>query len=634
MPLTKFSNLDFDQIKVQIKDYLRSNSNFTDFDFEGSNFSVLIDTLAFNTYISSYNANMVSNEVFIDSATLRENVTSLARNIGYVPSSKKASVATVSFFVDTSALSTKPKTLTLRAGLVAVSDQFGGSNYTFCVPEDITVNVVENTAFFSDISIYEGTFLSKEFTVNVSDIDQRFIIPNANVDTSTLVVKVKDFDFALTSVKYSLVDTIIDITSSSTIYLLQEVADEKYELLFGDGMFGKRLDNNNVVTATYVITNGTDANGVDSFTFSGRLVDNEDRVVTTGVSPISVTNPSTGGGAIESVDSVRNYAPKNYAAQNRAVTPTDYETIVKKVFPETESSVVYGGEELTPPQYGRVFIGVKPKNGNYLSNFIKSDIEGKLKNYSVAGIVPKIVDLKYLFVEISSHVYYNANKIDGSEAVKSTVTETLETYANSVQLNKFGSRLKYSKLLKQIDDTNSAITSNITTVVMRRDLRPALNQFADYELCYGNEFHVKSQGFNIKSSGFFIDGYSGEVFLTDVPNTDLTTGVLQLITKKSPTQVGRVVRPNIGIVDYQKGEVIIDAIRIVNTALLDVTTPIIEVEVIPESNDVIGKQDLYLQLDISKSTIKAVPDTIASGSDLAGSDYSVSSSFSNGSITR
>ena len=242
--------------------------------------------------------------------------------------------------------------------------------------------------------------------------------------------------------------------------------------------------------------------------------------------------------------------------------------------------------------------------------------------------------MKYLFVEISSHVYYNANKIDGSEAVKSTVIETLETYADSVQLNKFGSRLKYSKLLKQIDDTNSAITSNITNVVMRRDLRPALNQFADYELCYGNEFHVKSKGFNIKSSGFFIDGYSGQVFLTDVPNADLTTGVLQLITVKSPTQVGRVVRPNIGIIDYKKGEIIIDAIRIVNTSLLDATTPIIEIEVIPESNDVIGKQDLYLQLDISKSTVKAVPDTIASGSDLAGSDYSVSSSFSNGSITR
>ena len=448
------------------------------------------------------------------------------------------------------------------------------------------------------------------------------------------MVKVKDFDFALTSVTYSQVDTIIDITSSSTIYLLQEVADEKYELLFGDGVFGKRLENNNVVTATYVITNGADANGVDSFTFSGRLVDNESRVVTTGVSPISVTNASTGGGAIESVDSVRNYAPKNYAAQNRAVTPTDYETIIKKVFPETESSVVYGGEEVDPPQYGRVFLGIKPKNGNYLSNFIKSDIELKLKKYSVAGIVPKVVDLKYIYVEINSYVYFNANKIDGANSVKSTVTETLETYAKSIELNKFGARLKYSKLLKQIDDTNSAITSNITTVVMRRDLRPALNQFADYELCYGNEFHVRSQGSNIKSTGFFIDGYSGEVFLTDVPNADLKTGVLQLITKKSPTQVGRVVRPNMGTVDYVKGEIIMDAIRIINTSVESADTPIIEIQAVPESNDVIGKQDLYLQLDISKSIITAVPDTIASGSDQAGSEYSVSSSFSNGSITR
>ena len=633
MPLTKFSNLDFDQIKAQIKDYLRSNSNFTDFDFEGSNFSVLIDTLAFNTYISSYNANMVSNEVFIDSATLRENIVSLARNIGYVPSSKKAAKATVSFFVDTSALTTKPKTLTLRAGLVAVSDQFGGSNYTFCVPEDITVNVVEDTAFFTDIEIYEGTFLSKEFTVNDSDIDQRFIVPNANVDTSTLVVKVKDFDFSLTSVKYSLVDSIIDITSSSTIYLLQEVADEKYEILFGDGVFGKKLDNNNVVTATYVITNGGDANGVDSFTFSGRLVDNESRVVTTGVSPVSVTNASTGGGAIESVDSVRNYAPKNYAAQNRAVTGNDYEVIVKKVFPETDSSVVYGGEELSPPQYGRVFIGVKPKNGNYLSNFIKSDIESKLKVYSVAGIVPKIVDLKYLFVEINSNVYYNPNKVDGAQTIKTTVTDTLETYANSVELNKFGSRLKYSKLLKQIDDTNTAITSNITSVVMRRDLRPVLNAFADYELCYGNEFHVNPEGLNIKTTGFYVDGYAGEVFLTDVPYSDLRTGTLDLIRKISPTE-GTVIRSNVGTIDYVKGEILLSAIRITNTSFVDVTTPIIEIQAIPESNDVLGKQDLYLQLDISKSLIAAVPDTISSGSDQAGSEYSVSSSFSNVSITR
>ncbi len=633
MPLTKFSDLDFDQIKTQIKDYLRSNSNFTGFDFEGSNFSVLIDTLAYNTYISSYNANMVANETFIDSATLRANIVSLARNIGYVPSSKKSAVATVSFFVDTSALSTTPTTLTLRAGLVAVSEQFGGSNYTFCIPEDVTANVVDDVAYFNDISIYEGTFLTQNFTVNTSNLDQRFIVPNANVDTSTLVVKVKEFSYALTPVKYNLVDSIIDINKDSKIYLIQETDDEKYELLFGDGNFGKRLDNNNYITATYVVTAGSDANGIENFKFSGRLVDNADRVVTTGVSVISTTNPSTGGGEIESVDSVRNYAPKNYAAQNRAVTATDYEIMTKKVFPETESAMVFGGEELSPPEYGKVFIGIKPKNGNYLSNFMKNNIESKLKVYSVAGIVPKVIDLKYLFVEIDTNAYYNPDKVADTNGLKTSIIQTLETYADSIELNKFGARLKYSKLLKTIDDTNNAITSNITNVVMRRDLRPVLNAFADYEICYGNQFHVNPDGNNIKTTGFRINGYQGEVFLTDSPYDDLRSGTINLVRKISPTE-GGIIRRDIGTVDYIKGEIMLDPIAIINTSALSVNTPIIEIQANPESNDVIGKQDLFLQLDISKSSINVVPDTISSGNDVSGSQYSVSSSFSNGSITR
>ena len=633
MPLTKFSDLDFDQIKTQIKDYLRSNSNFTGFDFEGSNFSVLIDTLAYNTYISSYNANMVANETFIDSATLRANIVSLARNIGYVPSSKKSAVATVSFFVDTSALSTTPTTLTLRAGLVAVSEQFGGSNYTFCIPEDVTANVVDDVAYFNDISIYEGTFLTQNFTVNTSNLDQRFIVPNANVDTSTLVVKVKEFSYALTPVKYNLVDSIIDINKDSKIYLIQETDDEKYELLFGDGNFGKRLDNNNYITATYVVTAGSDANGIENFKFSGRLVDNADRVVSTGVSVISTTNPSTGGGEIESVDSVRNYAPKNYAAQNRAVTATDYEIMTKKVFPETESAMVFGGEELSPPEYGKVFIGIKPKNGNYLSNFMKNNIESKLKVYSVAGIVPKVIDLKYLFVEIDTNAYYNPDKVADTNGLKTSIIQTLETYADSIELNKFGARLKYSKLLKTIDDTNNAITSNITNVVMRRDLRPVLNAFADYEICYGNQFHVNPDGNNIKTTGFRINGYQGEVFLTDSPYDDLRSGTINLVRKISPTE-GGIIRRDIGTVDYIKGEIMLDPIAIINTSALSVNTPIIEIQANPESNDVIGKQDLFLQLDISKSSINVVPDTISSGNDVSGSQYSVSSSFSNGSITR
>lgn len=633
MPLTKFSDLDFDQIKTQLKDHLRSNSNFTDFDFEGSNFSVLIDVLAYNTYISSYNANMVTNEVFIDSATLRENVVSLARNIGYLPSSKTASRATVSFFVDTTTLTINLKTLTLRAGLMAVSDSFGGSNYTFCIPEDITVNVINGLAFFTDIEIYEGTFLETSFVVNTSQLNQQFIIPNSNIDTSTLVVKVKDFDYALTSVKYNFIDSIIDINSTSKTYLLQEVADERYEILFGDGIFGKRLENNNYITATYIITNGLDANGIRNFTFAGRLVDNLDRVITTGVSDISVTQESTGGGSIESIDSIRNYAPKSYAAQNRAVTPSDYEILVKKIFSETESAIVFGGEDLKPPQYGKVFIGIKPRNGNYLSNFIKSDIESKLKQYSVAGIMPKIVDLNYLFIEINSNVYYDTNKAIGASSIKTSVTETLQIYADSTELNKFGSRLKYSRLLNVIDNTDVAITSNITQIIIRRDLRPVINSFADYEICFGNQLHAKIEGNNIKSSGFFIDGYTGEIFISDIPNSDLKRGTINLISKISPTQ-GSIIRRNVGTVDYERGEILFSPIRIVNTTIVSSTSPVIEIQAIPESNDVIGLQDLYLQLDISKSFINVVPDTISSGSDRSGSQYAVSSSFITGSITR
>jgi len=632
MPLTKFSNLDFDQIKTQIKDYLRSNSNFTDFDFEGSNFSVLIDTLAYNTYITSYNANMVANEVFIDSATLRENVVSLARNIGYLPSSKKSAKATVSFFVDTSTLTTNPTTMTLRAGLVAVSDSFGGSNYTFCIPEDVTVPVTNDTAFFNDIEIYEGTFLSKSFTVDTSNIDQRFIIPNANTDTSTLVVQIKESEFDITSVKYELVQSIIDVTGTSKIFLLQEVADEKYELLFGDGVFGNRLEDGNVITATYVITNGADANGVRNFTFSGRLVDNDDRVVTTGVSAITVVNSSTGGGDIETVDSVRKYAPLKYAAQNRAVTSQDYEVLTKQVFPETESVSAFGGEELNPPQFGRVFIAIKPKNGSYLSNFVKSDIIGKLKRHTVAGIVPQIIDLKYLYVEIDSNVYYNTNQFPSASSLKTKVTECLEAYSNTTELNSYGARLKYSKLLRVIDDCDSAITSNITNIRIRRDLRPVLNSFADYELCFGNRFHI-GEGVNIKTSGFYVEGYSGEVFLSDIPDSNMETGTINLIRAISQSEI-QVLRRNVGTIDYVRGEINLSPIKIVGTSKFEAEFPIIEIQAIPYSNDVIGLQDLFLQLDISKSNVNVISDTISSGADVSGSRYTVSSSFSNGKITR
>ena len=633
MPLTQFTNLDFDQIKTQIKDYLRANSNFTDFDFEGSNMTVLIDTLAYNSYITAYNSNMVANEVFIDSATLRENVAALARNVGYTPRSKKSAKAKISFFIDTSNYSTAPLTLTLKAGTVAVSNTFSSENYSFAIMDDITVAVVDNIATFSNIDIYEGSYLTKTFTYRETGDNvpiEKFILPNDSVDTATIKVTVSPNSSA-TNLKtiYKLTNNIIDVDNQSLIFLLQEVADEKYELIFGDGKFGKKLEDSNFITVNYLSTNGKDANGVNSFTFTGNIQDNSGVTVTEGISLLTTTNGAENGADIESVSSIKKYAPLVYSAQNRAVTADDYKAIVTNIYANTESVSVYGGEDTSPPQFGRVFISIKPKNGKYLSQIEKIELKNKLKRYTVAGILPQLIDLKYLFVELDTSAYYNANATNSVNALKTSIVSTLDTYARSSELNTFGARFKYSKALNLIDQTDSAITSNITRVSMRRDMRPALADLATYELCYGNAFNVNSlNGYNIKSSGFTISGVSGTVYLSDIPNPDRKTGRIILFKLLSSNQVA-IIRNNIGSIEYTKGEILLNALIITSTVLSS-DQPTIQISGTPKSYDVIGLQDLYLQLDNSNSLVTMVSDTISSGADISGSNYVVSSSFPNG----
>ena len=633
MPLTQFQNLDFEDIKTQIKDYLRANSNFTDFDFEGSNMSVLIDTLAYNSYITAYNSNMVANEVFIDSATLRENVAALARNIGYTPRSKKSSKAIVSFFIDTSSYAVQPLTLTVKAGVVAVSNTYNQNNYSFAIMNDITVPVVDNIAEFNDISIYEGSYLTKTFTYRETGDNvpiERFIIPNSDIDTSTIKVTVSP-NSAATNLKtvYKLTDNIIDVDNNSLIFLLQEVADEKYEIIFGDGKFGKKLEDSNHIIVSYLSTNGIDANGVNSFTFTGNIQDNSGVTVTEGISDLATVNSSENGDSVESVSSIKKYAPLVYSAQNRAVTADDYKAIITKIYSNTESVSVYGGEDTSPPQFGKVFISIKPKNGKYLSQIEKIELKTKLKRYTVAGILPQLIDLKYLYVELDTSAYYNANATNSVDALKTAITTTLNTYARANELNTFGARFKFSKAMRLIDQTDSAITSNITRVAMRRDLRPALADLATYEFCYGNAFNVNSlNGFNIKSSGFSVSGISGTVYISDIPNPDRRTGRLILFKLLSSNQVA-IIRNNIGTIEYTKGEILINAI-IINSTIINTDQPIIEISGTPKSYDVIGLQDLYLQLDNSNSLVTMVSDTISSGADISGSNYVVSSSFPNG----
>ena len=632
MPVTKFTNLDFDQIKTQIREYLRANSNFTDFDFEGSNFSVLIDALAYNTYISAFNSNLVVNESFLDSATLRENVVSLARNIGYVPRSKTAARAAITFNI--TANTTSP-TMTLEPGLVCVGRQ-NDSDVVFSISESITSNTTVTsgigTASFGSatdpIHVMEGTFLTSQFVVDGS-LEQRFILDNSNIDTSSIVAYVGTP--GVLGKQYKMIDNIVGISSISDTYLIQEVQDERYELLFGDGVFGRKPQNGAVITVQYVVTSGSEGNGPENFVFAGSFTGSNGQVITPTVIPdVNTINAASNGGDIESTDSVKYFAPRLYSSQYRAVTSRDYEAIIQSIYPNTESVSVVGGEEVDPPQFGTVLITIKPKNGEFVSDFDKNQILTKLKGYSLTGINQKIVDLQVLYVEIESFIYYDSTKIAAVSDLRTKIVNAITTYSESGDVNKFGGRFKYSKVLNVIDNIDRAISSNITRVRMRRNLNALVNQFAQYELCFGNQFNVKPEGLNIKSTGFRILGQTETLFFTDVPNDDKLTGTISIVRKNASGETIIVVK-SAGTVDYVHGEINLTTVNITST---DRPNNVIEVQAFPESNDVIGLQDLYLDFNIPSSQINMVKDTITSGEQISGVGYKVTSSYSNGELTR
>ena len=644
MPFTKFTNLDFDQIKSSIKDYIRANSDFTDFDFEGSNFSVLIDTLAYNTYITAFNSNMIVNESFLDSATLRENVVSLARNIGYVPRSRTSAQATVSFDITTSS---NTPSLTLQAGLVCVGTN-NDTSYVFSTPETITTtttqatdangNVISSTGSFSNIVVYQGTYLTKSYTVNGS-LDQRFLIDNSFIDTSTIKVYVKGASDTGLGKEYRKVDNIINITDISETYLIQEVTDERYEILFGDGVFGKKLENDAIITVSYIVTDGIDGNGPSTFTYAGSIANSTNQIVLPTATPtITTVSSAANGGNIESIDSIKYFAPRLYSSQYRAVTARDYESVIQQIYSNTESVSVVGGEELDPPEFGTVFITIKPKNGEFVSDFDKQSILSNLKSYTLAGINQKLLDLKLLYVELDSFVYYDPSKVSTASDLKTNITNGLLNYSSSTDLNKFGGRFKYSKILNVIDNIDDAISSNITRVIVRRNLRALTNQFAQYELCYGNSFHINPEGRNIKSTGFTIQGQVDTVYLTDIPNKNNNgtldgsgKGILAIVKGNVEQAENRLVVASAGIVDYTHGEIILSTINITSTTKAN---NIIEIQAFPESNDVIGLKDLYLSFSVGDSVINMVKDTITSGEQISGVGYKVTSSYSNGALIR
>ena len=613
MSFGQYVNLDFDQIKTSIKDYLKSNTNFTDYDFEGSNLSIIIDALAYNTYITSYNTNMAANECFLDSSTLRENVVALARNIGYVPRSRRSSRAKISFFISGI---TETVTATIRAGIIC-NGAASNTSFIFSIPEDITVPVSNGVAIFNNIEIYEGSLITQNFTVDTAKFNQRYILSNSSIDTSTIRVKVKPSESSSSTVTYKQIDNIVGVTSTSSSYLLQEIEDERYELIFGDNVIAKKLSNNNYITVSYIITDGKSGNGAAQFSFIGNVIDQDGATIdASNFSLVTTEENSRDGDDIESISSIKYYAPRIYSSQYRAVTSSDYESVLGYIYPNVESVTAYGGEEMNPPRFGKVFISVKPRNGDFLSDETKKELIQKLKSYAVAGIVPEFVDLKYLYVELKANPYYNTSLNDDPENLKTSVSNALTQYSRSIDINKFGGRFKYSKAVSLIDSVDSSITSNISLVVIRRNLKAVLGQFAQYEVCYGNRFHTQESSYNVVSTGFTIEGVTGTVYLADeVINREKGRIFFFTYTEGGTPNI---VKKNAGTVDYMHGEVLIDTVNILSTTI---SNDVIEIQAIPHSNDIVGLRDLYVKFDMSNTTINMVPDLIASGENTSGSRF-------------
>ena len=564
---------------------------------------------------------MAVNECFLDSATLRENVVSLARNIGYVPRSTRSARAVINFSVNMG--DNETRIVTLKAGQVALGAQQGGS-YIFSIPDDFVATTDEtNVARFNNLNIYEGIYLQKTFQVDYSQPNQRFILPNANIDSTSIRVTVE----STTKEIYTLYDNILRVDATSKLFLIQEIEDEQYELLFGDGILGKRPPAGATVTVNYIVTNGKNGNEARKFSFVGVLEDDQGLSVTSGISVVRTSQAAADGDNIEDISSIKYLAPRIYSSQYRAVTANDYTGIIPFVYPNVESVTSYGGEELDPPEYGKVFISIKPKNGSFLSQITKDDISRQLKQYSIAGIKPEIIDLKYLYVEVDTSVYYNSNALSDATELVTSVTKALTSYSRSSDINAFGGRFKYSKIVGLVDNSARGVTSNITKVKMRRDITPELNTFATYELCYGNAFFKQRNGYGIRSTGFNVSNISGTIYMGDIPIAGSDVG--KIIFFKLENNLPLVVKNDAGTIDYIHGEINLDVVNITGTSLANGQ---IQVEAIPQSNDVIALKDLYLQLDVTNSSVNALPDVVSSGENTSATAYVTTSSYASESI--
>ena len=595
MPYTQVANLDFEQIKTTLKDYLKSQSDFTDYDFEGSAISNLIDVLAYNTYYTAFNTNMVVNELFIDSASLRDNVVSIAKQLGYTPKSKTSPTAYIDFTVDYSNPTTDTE-LNLKGG-TGFFTTYDNNVYQYVVEKGVKAAVANNQAVFTNVPLREGTQVSQTFTVQTAQKAQKFILNNPDIDTNTISVQVYPTGGSFNE-PYLKADNILGVDSTSKVFFLEEIADDRYELIFGDGVLGKKLENNAQIRVTYITTSGSESNGVKSFVFNGVLVNGSGLTPNSYNVTINNSVPAAGGEDQETTEKIKFNAPKTFGTQDRAVTAEDYGAIVRNIYPATSDIIIFGGEDQDPPDYGKVFVVLKPTDASYLTSLTKNQIVEELKKYVVASVEPVIVDPAVLHVELTSEIYYSGSKTDSPPAeIRDVSIGAVKAYTNTSGTEKFKGKFRYSKFTAVIDEADPSINSNLTSITMRRDFYPQLNSTFFYEVCYQNAFDKDCDSPVLSSTGFRVTEYpTFDVYLEDrdekivLYRIDSSTGEKVVLDKE------------VGDIDYVKGELKLYDLTIIKGSFFDNR---ISLRVKPLSNDVKALREMYLDVDIANSSFVA-----------------------------
>ena len=610
------SDLDFDRIKDNLKTFLRSQAEFSDYDFEGSGFSVLLDLLAYNTHYLGFNANMLANEMYLDSADIRKNIVSIAKMLGYTPTSAKAPTATINILINNAS----GASVTMDKGTVFTSS-ISGTSYQFVTNASHTLTPLNGVYQFSSIPIYEGTLTTFKYTVNTSDPDQRFIIPSSNADTTTLRVQVQNSSSDTTTATYTVATGITSLDETSRVYFLQEVEDGKFEVYFGDGVIGKALADGNIVILEYVVTNKTEANGASTFTLSGAIETFSDVTITT-------VSSAQGGAEPQGKESIKFNAPLQYSAQDRAVTTSDYESLVQTIYPNAQSVSAWGGEDDETPVYGVVKIAIKAASGSTLTDATKQSIITQLKKYNVASVVPEIIDPETTSLLITSNVKYDEKATTKTaDTLKSEITTALSNYSSNT-LQKFDSMFRYSKVVELIDDVDTSILSNITTLRIRKNFTPTIGSSTRYDVYFRNSLynphsgHKSASGGILSSTGFKVTGDTTTVYYLD---DDGTGNVRRFYFVGS---VRTYVNNTQGTIDYSTGQITINSLNVSNVEnIRGAASTVIELTVQPNSNDIVPVRDQILEIDTANSSITVSADTFVGGSADAGVGYTTSSSY-------